>query len=331
MKRNLNIKDIAAMAGVSHMTVSRVINNKPEVSEKTKRKIEEIIRHNDWRPDCQARGLVNAKSYLLGYITIDITSSFIPDILEAMHEAANQQRHALIVATTKRREELVIAAFKELIARKVDGIVLGIGSGDQIPEEVAAAIKTRGIRLISVYWPVAGVPLLTCDNEGAGRLAAEHLCRLGHEKCLFVYPYDTPIESEPYVKAHWRGFSSYASATFQVENLCQYPPGSGKLKARLAQGDITGVFCHNDRCVPEVYRAAWELNLNIPKDISVVGCNDERIAEMLTPRVTSIDVCKTRIGQEAVLRLILTRPGAAVKGRTFKPTLIIRESTARRN
>ena len=105
--------------------------------------------------------------------------------------------------------------------------------------------------------------------------------------------------------------------------------GAEGLKARLARGDLSAVFCQNDHSLPTVYRVAWELGLSIPRDLSVLGSVDMEIAEMLSPKATSIEVAKHDVARAAALAIIEIPRNTPAQGRIFPPSLVVRDSTAR--
>lgn len=325
MSSAMTIKDIAELAGVAPITVSRVINNKPDVSQATSKRVQAVIDEYQWRPNTQARGLVGGRTYTLGFISSGITSSFVTFLVEAVEAITTAHNYALTIASTDPETREGDRSFNMLLNRGVDGIILG---GPVILSQAALqTAEARGLPLVTLYYPQEGVPLLTTDYREAGRLAAEHLYSLGHRRCLYVHDSD-PVDFDPYTLARWNGFSSFTKDDFQSESLCQSYGGTEALTARLGQGDITGIFCQNDRCLPDVYRSAWELGLDVPHALSVVGCNDQAITRSLTPRVTSVDNAKLRIGEAAALALIKAPSGTRPRGRVYKPRLIVRESTA---
>ncbi len=324
MTSNLTIKDIAELAGVAPITVSRVINQKPDVSKATSQRVQAIIDKHQWRPNVQARGLVRGKTYTLGFLSSGISTSFVTYLVEAIERIATANNYALLLVGADPRTREADHGFEILMSRGVDGIILG-GPLDLSAATLAAA-EERNIPLLTLYWPQEGVPLLSVDYREAGRLAAEHLRELGHRRCLYVHD-SNPLTCDPYTTARWEGFRDLAGPDFHVEALQQAYGGTATLTARLRQGDITGIFCQNDRCLPDIYRGAWELAIDVPGELSVIGCNDQAITRALTPQVTSVDNAKHRIGEQAALALIRTPAGGRPRGKIYKPALVIREST----
>jgi DNA-binding LacI/PurR family transcriptional regulator len=165
------------------------------------------------------------------------------------------------------------------------------------------------------------------DYELVGRMAGQHLAELGHRRVLYLHL--TPsLEQDIFALQRWRGFLAGGGEGFAAEAMSLETAGTEDLKARLARGDLTAVFCQNDHSLPTVYRIAWELGLSVPRDLSVLGSVDMEIAEMLSPKATTIEVAKQEVARAATLSIIETPRHAKAQGRIFPPSLVVRESTA---
>jgi LacI family transcriptional regulator len=322
----MTIKDIARLAGVSPITVSRAVNGKPDIAESTRKRVLAIIEHSGWKPNMQARGLVRGRSYTLGFLTNHISSSFTPQLLETIEAVAMEHRWWMMVMMSQDREDYALRAFDELVSRRVDGIILGPVPIPGARLEVAAK---AGVRVVATYLSqAAGVPLFAVDYEVVGRMAGEHLAGLGHRRALYLH-FAPTVEQDLFALARWRGFQAGGGEGFSAEAMSLESVGAEGLKARLAGGDLTAVFCQNDRSLPTVYRVAWELGLSVPRDLSVIGSVDMEIAEMLSPKATTIEVAKQEVARAAALSIIETSRHAPAQGRIFPPSLVVRESTAR--
>ena len=182
--------------------------------------------------------------------------------------------------------------------------------------------------MVATYLPQdASVPLFAVDYEVVGHMAGQHLADLGHRRCLYLH-FVPALERDIFALARWRGFQAGGGEGFAVEAMSLESVGAEGLKARLARGDLTAVFCQNDRSLPTVYRVAWELGLSVPRDLSVIGSVDMEIAEMLSPKATTIEVAKQEVARAATLSIIETPRHAKAQGRIFPPSLVVRESTA---
>jgi DNA-binding LacI/PurR family transcriptional regulator len=322
----MTIKDIARRAGVSPITVSRAVNNRPDISARTRARIMAIVERSGWRPSMHARGLVRGRSYTLGFLTNHVSTSFTPQLLETLEAVAMEHRWWMLVMMSQGRADYALRAFDELVSRRVDGIVLGPVA---IPAERIRAAKRAGVRVVATYLPQGpGVPLFGVDYGVVGRLAGEHLAGLGHRKCLYLH-FAPEVERDLFSQQRWDGFRAGGGPGFSAEALSLEAGGAEGLKARLAKGDLTAVFCQNDRSLPTVYRVGWELGLSIPRDLSVIGSVDMEITEMLSPKATSIEVAKHDVARAAALAIIEAPAKGPLQGRMFSPSLVMRDSTAR--
>jgi LacI family transcriptional regulator len=325
-----NIKDIARLAGVAPITVSRVINNRPEVTEKTRKKVNAVIDKLHWRPNLQARALIRSKTYTISFIATDLAASFNSEVLQEAERMASKLRYGLLVMNTDDDDEQLYWAVRESLARSVDGIILCLNVNDERTVKLLQDAMKDGMRCVVLFNEVPGVPELSVDYEMAGRLAAEHLRSLGRRKCLFIH--DAPdLNSDRFTEWRWRGFASLADDVddFTVANA-RVPYGSAEFSdSGISLADFNGVFCQNDRCLPDVYRMAAKAGSRIPDDLAVVGCNNRNISSQLLPSASTIDIRKMDIGKQAVQRLVFTKPAYPVRGKIFQPELIVRESSTR--
>ena len=323
-----NIKDIAKLAGVAPITVSRVINNRPEVTAKTRDKVNAVIEKLHWRPNLQARALIRSKTYTISFIATDLAASFNSEVLQETERMASKLRYGLLVMNTEDDDEQLYWAVRESLARSVDGIILCLAVKNAKTLDLLKNAMSDGVRCVALFNEIPGLPELTVDYKLAGRLAAEHLCSLGCRKCLYVH--DSPnLHFDQFTEWRWSGFASLADdeVEFEVVNA-RIPYGSVDMSASgLSLGDFDGVFCQNDRCLPDIYRIARKTGLRIPEDISVIGCNNRAISAQIVPSATTVDVKKAEIGRQAVQRLVFTKPDYPVRGKVFNPKLVTREST----
>jgi LacI family transcriptional regulator len=223
-----NIKDIARLAGVAPITVSRVINNRPEVTEKTRKKVNAVIDKLHWRPNLQARALIRSKTYTISFIATDLAASFNSEVLQEAERMASKLRYGLLVMNTDDDDEQLYWAVRESLARSVDGIILCLNVNDERTVKLLQDAMKDGMRCVVLFNEVPGVPELSVDYEMAGRLAAEHLRSLGRRKCLFIH--DAPdLNSDRFTEWRWRGFASLADDVddFTVANA-RVPYGSAE-------------------------------------------------------------------------------------------------------
>ena len=322
------IKDIAKLAGVAPITVSRVINNRPEVTQKTCDKVNAVIEELHWRPNLQARALIRSKTFTISFIATDLAASFNSEVLQEVERMASGLRYGLLVMNTDADDDQLYWAVRESVARSVDGIILCLSIKDERTIKLLKEIMADGVRCVALFNDVQNVPTLSVDYEKAGRLAAEHLYSLGRKKCLYVH--DAPnLAKDPFTEWRWSGFASLAKdkSDFIVCDA-RLPYGSGAFAdSGVSLKRYNGVFCQNDRCLPDVYRIAAKNGLRIPDDVAVVGCNNRNISSQLVPSASTIDIRKADIGKQAMQRLVFTKSAYPVRGKTFQPELIVRESS----
>lgn len=326
--RAATIFDVARLAGVSHQTVSRVVNDLPNVRPATRERVEKAIRQLRYAPSPAARALVTKRSRLVGLVVTAGADYGPSSIALHVNEAAREERYSVLTITMLRPSVPdVRQAMESLIRQNVEGIVL-----------VAA---DRAV--VQASYEIAAVPLVTVDPTGTApgepvaidqyagaRLATEHLLGLGHRAVVHLAgPEDSPDAVER-VRG-WR--DALAEAGVPARGLVHgdWSPGSGYAFGRelaVVPGG-TAVFVANDPMALGVMHALDDRGLDVPGDVSVVGFDDVPEAAHYHPPLTTV-----RQDFEALGALLMRRLFAAIEsGGTsvpslVAPSLVVRESTA---
>jgi DNA-binding LacI/PurR family transcriptional regulator len=322
--------DVGRLAGVSHQTVSRVINNHPNVRPGTRQRVLEAMLALGYRPNSAARALATGRSHALGVVTFDTVLYGPASTLVAIERAAHAAGYFIIVASlTSLDRPSVASAIERLRRHGVEGILA-------ITADVEGAEALRETRvdvpLVAVQaGPEDGVPLVAIDQiEGAAQ-AVRHLLELGHRT---VWHISGPAESlESRQRLHgWR--SALRAAGAEIPD-----PLSGDWSARagylagvrlLGERGVSAVFTANDQMAIGLLSAIHERGLSVPAEISVVGFDDIPEAPYLTPALTTVRQDFDRMGSGG-LDLLLRMLHAGELPRSpepIRPELVIRSSTA---
>jgi DNA-binding LacI/PurR family transcriptional regulator len=323
------MQDVARLAGVSHQTVSRVINGATSIRPETRERVLEAIERLGYRPNTAARTLVRGRSATIGIITTSSTL-FGPTSIHATVNAAAREAgfFASSVSLTEMTREGFEAAVDHLDRLAVEGIVVIAGHDEalevarsrsaKMPFVIVEGDLTRARRTVGV------------DNVAGARLATRHLLDLGHTEIAHV---TGPLDwAEARARADgWR-------AEMVEAGLRPMEPVAGDWSAesgydaglRLAgMPEVTAVFSANDQMAVGVLRALHEAGRSVPHDVSVVGFDDVPEAAFLIPPLTTVRQDFSEIGREAIDMLT-----DAISGETdqdpslIDPELIVRASTA---
>ncbi|ACL69215.1 LacI family DNA-binding transcriptional regulator [Halothermothrix orenii] len=303
----VTIKDIAKKANVSVTTVSRVLNNKPDVSEKTKSKILKIINELGYNPNGVARGLVLNRTHTIGLIIPDIRNPFFPEVARGIEDKAKEYGYSVIYCNTDNKKEEEKKAVELLLNKRVDGIILSLSMNNR---DELDRIKKQGCPIVQIdrKVPDANYPTVTIDNLISAYNATKHLINLGHKYIAHITGnLDTKTGQDRlngYKKAmHERGI--HISQEWIIEGDYSKESGYKNMKRILnLKNRPTGIFIANDLMAIGAYKAVFESKLNIPEDISIIGHDDIELASLVNPELTTMAQPKYEMGKHAARLLI---------------------------
>jgi DNA-binding LacI/PurR family transcriptional regulator len=324
--------DVARLAGVSHQTVSRVLNDHPNVRPATRERVRQAMRQLDYRPNAMARGLAGGHARTIGVISYDTILYGPAATLLGIERAARDAAYGVSIAALEHADHRgVTAAIGALTDQSVAGIIV-------IAPQNAAATTLHNLPS-DIPAIAAGTPGIAVAQATGARLATEHLLSLGHATVRHVAgPPDSPEARERI--AGWNAALAAASAVTPAPIIGDWSARSGyqaglALAGLSAAGrpDTTAVFAGNDQMALGLLRALAESGIRVPQDVSVVGFDDIPEAAYLTPPLTTVRQDFDEVGRRCIAALLknLETDGRPLPpGAMVEPTLIMRRSTARR-
>ncbi|GAA0502882.1 LacI family transcriptional regulator [Paractinoplanes deccanensis] len=323
--------DVARLAGVSHQTVSRVLNEHKNVSEQTRLKVQAAIAELGYRPDRAARALVTGTSKVIGVVTQNTALYGPAMMLTAFEEAALATGFAVNVSSVRNLDERSIAdAVERHLDQRVAGLVVIAPVASAGP---ALAQLPEHVPLVTIDGdPERTSTLVTVDQVAGARAATEHLLAAGHETVWHISGpsdwfdaagrvsgwesalRDAGKEIPPLLTGDWSAESGYRN---------------GQLLARLPEA--TAIFTANDHIALGLLRALSEHGRRVPDDVSIVGFDDVPEAAFYTPPLTTVRPdfdAAARASLELLLAQIEERGADVAARRTIAPSLVARESVA---
>jgi LacI family transcriptional regulator len=339
--RRVGLKDVAKEAGVDVSTVSRIMNDNTSLyTEATCRKVQDAAKALNYRPNATARGMATGSTRMVG-VTVpgtDYCGCIVEGINEALLECGHLMLHAwnpeTFVAPDNPLQKRII---HELVERQVEGVILRVGS-EEFQQTYFDEIRQRGIPMIVVDREMAlfKTDFVGTDDVAIGRDAARYLLGLGHRRLLFIGEAEV-VSTARLREQGFRDVVSEASdAACRKVELDLEKADVGALVELLESEDRpTGVFCYSDRMAPIFYEAAHKLGLDIPNDISVIGCGNLAWGHAMNPALTSFDQHPEEIGKRAV-ELYLERiaekdaSSPALQEIRVPAELVVRNSSAAR-
>jgi DNA-binding LacI/PurR family transcriptional regulator len=324
--------DVAKLAGVSHQTVSRVINGSPQVRPETRERVLLAMQELDYRPNSAARALVTGRSQTLGVVSFDTTLYGPASTLYAIERAAHDAGYFIMTVSLEALDrDSVLSAVERLRLQGVDGILLIAplkAAGD------ALLALPRDVPLVAVEaGPAEVLPVVAVDQFAGAVLATRHLLELGHPTVVHIAGPPDFLEADLRTDG-WRSTLEAAGAEVPPVLVGDWSPRSGYELGRqlLERGPVSAVFVANDQMALGVLRALHEAGSEIPREVSVVGFDDIPEAQYYTPPLTTVRQEFREIGSRS-LRLMLElieseRDGGPPAPAMVTPELILRSSTA---
>jgi LacI family transcriptional regulator len=321
---------VAREAGVSMATVSRIINGTAKVSAKRKHAVESAIAKLDFHPNQAARGLALGKSMTIGVITQAIDSPFYGEGLRGIEHHLQQNGYAALFMSGNWNEDDEARCMRELLARRVDGIIIFSGRLKDVAlagyaKKVPIVLSGRGLKASGVF----SLPIE--DRQGA-MLATQHLVELGHRRIVFISGTLDHPDAQERLNGYRRALAE-AGVPYDPKLVVAgdwHEEGGAEATKRLLALNIpfTALFCVNDQTAYGACLALHRAGLNVPRDVSVVGFDDLHSSEYRVPPLTTVRQSIRLLGErsaEAMLQLLKgERPRAALP----PVELMVRESTA---
>jgi LacI family transcriptional regulator len=315
--RYVSIKEVAAAAGVSFQTASKVLNGgNVRVSAETAARIMAVAQELGYQPNTVARSLVQQSTATIGLITADMTDIALSQFAVAAERTARRHSHAVLVGNLAEGGEDGATVARMLIERRVDGIIAAAPQLEEDPD--VADLLRRYVPAVSLHHvPGGGVPLVGSNHRAGGQLATEHLIRLGHTSIGTVTgPFRRHV-----VRSRLHGYEDAlrAAGIEPGEDLAaeaDWTPGGAAAATRLLlQRDpaMTAIFVHSDTMAIGVLSALSAAQRRVPADVAVVSCDDMPFAEYLIPPLTSLRVPFAETGEQAVSLLLRSIAGEPVE------------------
>ncbi|WP_448808699.1 LacI family DNA-binding transcriptional regulator [Agromyces bauzanensis] len=326
--RAATIFDVARLAGVSHQTVSRVLNDLPNVRPATRARVEQAITQLRYVPSPAARALVTRRTRTLGLIVTGAPDYGPSSTALHFNEAARDARYAVITASMLETDAASMRSTAELLVRQnVEAIVL-------IAANRAALDALDGIEL--------GVPIVAVASEDRGamhrvwldqyagaRLAVEHLLGLGHREIRHLAGPTNAMDAAERLRG-WSAVLGEHRLPAREPLVGDWSPGSGYVHGRTlaADSDMTAVFVSNDQMALGVMHALAEAGLSVPGDVSIVGFDDIPEAAFFAPPLTTIRQDFDALGRDAMAGVLAVLNDDDRMPAPRVPDLVVRTSTA---
>jgi DNA-binding LacI/PurR family transcriptional regulator len=330
----VDIRDVARRAKVSTATVSRTINQVATVDSQMAKRVWKAIEELGYYPNRSARTLVSGRSHVFGLIVSEITNPFFPEIVQTFETLAVDQHYEILLTSTIHDPKRMELAVRRMIESRVDGVaILTFGMEEALIEH----LRFRNLPLVFVdIGPKAPrVSNIRVDYADGIRQAVQHLAALRHERIGFISGPSrlrSALARKDAFEAAMREIGLAVKPAFVVEGDHRLEGGKKALQTVSELHERpTALMCSNDMTAIGVMREAYELGIKVPEDLSVIGFDDIRIAEFMTPPLTTIQMSQSelaRLAFEALLKEV-KRESPSPDGTEYilKTRLVLRNST----
>ncbi len=327
----VTIEDIARIAGVSVNTVSRALNNKPNVREETKKKILKIAEELGYVKNIAASSLRKKISKTIGVILEDSSNPFYAEVLKGIEYAARKQGYQLMLMNTERVYENEEKAIFTFLQRRVDGLIIAPVQTED--DDIKKLVRMNfPVVILGRHFEGTKVDEIHSDEVKGGYLATKHLLERGKKMPIMINSYlfrsAARMRLEGYKKAlaeYGIRFDENMVITTDIDVEDGYEALLEAVKNKIT---FDSVFCYNDMMAFGVIKALEELKFEIPKDVAVVGYDDIVFSSYINPPLTTVRIKKFEMGYEAFTMLMnkITGKRKRAKRKILDVELIVRES-----
>ncbi len=327
----VTIEDISRHTGLSRGTVSRALNDRPDISEQTKQRVLDACAELNYVPSLAARSLATGRRYATAILVDDLRTSFAAHYLRGVIARAQSDQYAVHVSELGTEPERAAAHMQSLVNERVDCVLLATSLPSELLQPI---IQAKGGQPVVACAALEGLTsdVLVPDYAEAGRLMARHLLERGAGQPLFVYQTDiTPTSdcragfSEVCRAAGFDPDSAALQAnvdsSFAITNL-------DEIRTRLAHARV--VAAANDFLAMELMYLATEAGRKPGRDIAIVGCGNEQAGLRLTPSLTTVSLSAEEVGfrsMDIALQRIKKERQDAAQHVLIAPELLVRESS----
>lgn len=333
--KKITINDVAKHAGVSKKTISRVLNDEPNVSADTRKKVEQAFVDLGYRPNPQARGLASSQSFLIGLVYPSQSNSYVSNIQKGALERCRAEGFHLVIYPEDHENENLISQFEtNLDSANLDGIILTPPFSDM--KDLLNLLKTREIPMVRIgaLSSLDQIPSVISNDIEASYEMCRYLISIGHQKIAFIKGHldhgATEQRLEGYQQALKQAGIPILEQYIQQGNF-SFESGEDCARRLLSlPNPPSAIFASNDYMAAGIVKVANQKGISIPHDLTVTGFDNAPASRYIWPSLTTIKQPITEMAVEAtrmLIRIIRKKPLENLS-MTIKDELIVRESSA---
>jgi LacI family transcriptional regulator len=330
----VTIYDVAREASVSMATVSRVVNNNPNVKPQTRKKVFEAIERLGYRPNAVARGLASKKTTTVGVVIPDISNAIFAEVARGIEDIANMYHYNIILCNADKRKDKEIRVINTLLEKQVDGLLF---MGGAVTEDHIQAFRTSSVPIVLCATTDEGdnYPSVDIDHTVAADDAVTTLIESGHRRIAMI---SGTLEDPSNGYARYQGYkNALERAGIPIQDdlvrIGNYRYESGLEVAQYfleMQDKPTAIFSANDEMAIGAIHAIQDKGLKVPEDVSIISVDNVRMASMVRPLLSTVAQPMYDIGAVSMRLLTkLMKKETITSSRVILPhEVILRQSVA---
>ncbi|MFD1849347.1 LacI family DNA-binding transcriptional regulator [Oceanobacillus bengalensis] len=329
---SITIKDVAKKANVSIATVSRILNNKPGYSKKTEEIVLKVIEELGYHPNSIARGLINKRTHTIGVLLPKISSMLMNEIIRGIEDTTHQYGSSVIVCHTESNGQKTMQYLQLLHEKQVDGIIF---TSETLKEEYYQFVKKMNIPmvLLSTESYTFPVPFVKVNDKHAAYSATEYLIKNGHKTIGMISgKKEDLVAGQPRIDGFLQAMKAYELPVSDNHVVCEdgfsFEDGvSGFHNLQKQLPDMTAIFAASDEIALGIISTAYQMNIRVPEQLSVIGYDNLTIAEMSIPPLTTVGQPLYEMGEKATEMVFeMFEKKQTVESRIFPHEIVERKS-----
>lgn len=332
--RSVTISAVAARAGVSVASVSRVLNDDPRVGQDIRERVRKAVLETDYFPSAAARSLRGRSTGQLSLVVDDIGNPAYVETMRALQALAREHGLRLLVESTDGRLEEELRVVESLRQRYVDGLIM---TSTRFQPKLVKALREPAVPVVVIGSVPDGLAVdsVGADAADGARIATDHLLDQGCERLAMV---NGPEGTLP-ARSRSGGFRAALAARGAGEPVITHAAaftreaGYEATARLLAEHDVDGLFCANDQLAVGAFHACQDAGLRVPEDVALVGMDNSRDATVCRPQLSSVDLRfadRGRLAGQMLLDRIHGRYTGAPRRQQVYTELVVRGSSSRR-
>lgn len=337
-KRNTTLKELAKTLGLSISTVSRALNDHPDISEGTKEKVTKLAKQMHYAPNLFARGFRSQESHILGVIVPNISHLFTSTILKGILEEAEMMGYRVIISESKNTESKQTEMLHTMMQFGVDGILMSLARITTKLDDVLEVVNRIPLVLFDKVSNKIPCTQIVINEEEAAFNAVEHLINLGKKRIAIIKETENSYNSEKRFAGYLRALEEHGLPI--KEKIILSTEDISLVHGRRLTNILLSmkkrpdaIFAITDNSAIGAIKALNKFNVKIPDEIAVVGFSNSVNSTIIQPELTTVDQPGDKIGRTAVKYLIdeINNPKNEITTKTveIKTSLIVRDSTYR--